>query len=531
MDSWSPGQHPEPPDVPGYAVGPPLGAGASGAVWTGIRGRDGCDVALKVVTGDREQVSREVDAVRALRIDHVVPVRDVVALPDGAVAIVTDLMAGGSLRSIVAARGHLSPGEVVTVLVPIASALGDLHSHGVVHGDVSPDNILFDLRGRPALGDLGASHAIGQAPADVWGTDGFVAPEVLLGAPPGAASDVFALASVALFALTGQVPEAALIRAPVTLWLEAAGHPEVAGHRLAAVLTEALAAEAVRRPDAVRLASESYDAVDPEPLVLARDGDVGAGLTRRLRGVASGPGARPRELDGPGEARGAGGRHARGRGPSAGAARAPRRRAGFATSGRTLRGSARGLALLAVVSALLAGGAAAAVTRLTGGPPVAAGVGTVADGVTDPVPPSSRPPDPLLVRHPDARAVARIVQALADARAAAWTSPPSSVEQRRHALDAWSAPDGPARRVDEADLDALAAAHTRREGLHLTAVDVETQAMEEHRLVLHGRVDVSAHVVVEDAGRVTRPGEMGDPITLVLSWTDAGWRLWDVQAG
>ena len=73
---------------------------------------------------------------------------------------------------LVRARGHLSPGEVVTVLAPVASALGRLHDLGVVHGDVSPGNVLLDLDGRPVLGDLGLGHVVGEVSPGVWGTDG-----------------------------------------------------------------------------------------------------------------------------------------------------------------------------------------------------------------------------------------------------------------------------------------------------------------------------------------------------------------------
>ncbi len=114
-------------------------------------------------------------------------------LPDGRVAVVMPHLLGGAVDALVRHRGHLSPGEVVTVLAPVASALGRLHDLGVVHGDVSPGNVLLDLDGRPVLGDLGLGHVVGDVSPGVWGTDGYVAPEVLLGADPTPASDVYAL--------------------------------------------------------------------------------------------------------------------------------------------------------------------------------------------------------------------------------------------------------------------------------------------------------------------------------------------------
>ena len=84
-------------------------------------------------------------------------------------------LAGGSLGQVVAQREHLTPGETVTVIAPIARALAGLHDLGVVHGDLSPGNVLLDSTGRPVLADLGFSRLTGEAPGDVHGTDGFFA--------------------------------------------------------------------------------------------------------------------------------------------------------------------------------------------------------------------------------------------------------------------------------------------------------------------------------------------------------------------
>ena len=92
------------------------------------------------------------------------------------------------------------------MLAPVASALGRLHDLGVVHGDVSPGNVLLDLDGRPVLGDLGLGHVVGEVSPGVWGTDGYVAPEVLLGGDPTPACDVYALGALGWLCLSGTVP-------------------------------------------------------------------------------------------------------------------------------------------------------------------------------------------------------------------------------------------------------------------------------------------------------------------------------------
>src|SRR6478609_3388980 len=162
------------PQVPGHVVHELIGRGASGAVWAATRVHDRCRVAVKVVAvgapgaggdADGEAADGEAadgnaaaaQAVRELavltRIDnpHVVRLHSATPLEDGRLALVLDLVDGGSLAAVVAGRGHLSAGECVTVLAPIARAVADLHTAGVLHGDLSPGNVLFTADGRPML--------------------------------------------------------------------------------------------------------------------------------------------------------------------------------------------------------------------------------------------------------------------------------------------------------------------------------------------------------------------------------------------
>ncbi|WP_169795398.1 serine/threonine-protein kinase, partial [Kribbia dieselivorans] len=282
------------PQVSGYRVGRLVGQGASSTVWEGTRSADGVKVALKVVAGGASSNGwrTEVEALRGVEHDHVVRLHDVIAAePGGAGAaasagvtgepgslvLVLDLLEGGDLGGVVRARGHLSPGECVTVLAPLAGALAHLHARGIVHGDLAPGNVLFDLAGRPSLADLGTAQVVGRRSRAQWGTPGFVAAELLAGGNPEPASDVYALAALGWFALTGDTPpEVGAQRAA----------REVLGDRvpepLLAVLSACLSPDPAQRPDAVAAASGFFDAVPAEPLHLIH-ADGTAGLTRRIR--------------------------------------------------------------------------------------------------------------------------------------------------------------------------------------------------------------------------------------------------------
>ena len=276
------------PEVPGYELGLLLARGGTSEVWAAVALEGGRRVAVKVVHADLESLeaaSREAAVSARAASAHVVTVEACVPLPDGRVAVVMPHLLGGAVDALVRARGHLSPGEVVTVLAPVASALGRLHDMGVVHGDVSPGNVLLDLDGRPVLGDLGLGHVVGDVSPGVWGTDGYVAPEVLLGADPSPAADVYALGAVGWLCLSGTVPGPPGLR-PELAQVCLAGE---GSEPMVAALAAAVSAEPTDRPGAHELAWLLFGAAEPEPLRLVAGDDEVSAVTYRLRAAAGRP--------------------------------------------------------------------------------------------------------------------------------------------------------------------------------------------------------------------------------------------------
>ena len=287
------------PLVPGYRVGPLLGIGATAEVWSATRLDDGEQYAVKVIgrqrlSGDGEgdlepDVRRELAVLRGLRHPHVVQLIDDLVLADGRTVLVLELAAGGSLARIVQARGHLTPGETVTVLTTLAATLADLHRLGVTHGDLSPGNVLFHLDGRPMLTDVGRAGIAGRADDRSGGTSGFVDPA----RPAGAPADVYAVGALGWFALTGAAPALAAVR-PALATL-APGTPD----ELAAVIGAALDPDPGRRSTAAELARAAHQAGPSAPVRLAGDRDPADLLTHRIREwaateplVAAGPSGR-----------------------------------------------------------------------------------------------------------------------------------------------------------------------------------------------------------------------------------------------
>ncbi|HEY5518046.1 MAG TPA: protein kinase, partial [Cellulomonas sp.] len=151
-----------PPDVVaallthGYRVLGPIGCGAQGPAWSAVALDGPPDrVVVRVVdlAADPRHGAR-LDRLRSVQHEHLARVRDVVAVSPGVAALLVDHMPGPTLAALRSARGPLSVGEAVTLAVPLADALEALHAAGLVHGDVSPANVVIGLDGRPVLVDL-----------------------------------------------------------------------------------------------------------------------------------------------------------------------------------------------------------------------------------------------------------------------------------------------------------------------------------------------------------------------------------------
>ena len=98
-----------------------------------------------------------------------------------------------------------SPHEVRRVLASALRALAHLHSHGEVHGDLKPGNILLGRGGVVKVTDVGMGGGTGGEDA-LTGTPGYAAPEVWEGAKPDARSDLYSSGVIAYEALTGRHP-------------------------------------------------------------------------------------------------------------------------------------------------------------------------------------------------------------------------------------------------------------------------------------------------------------------------------------
>ncbi|HJQ19365.1 MAG TPA: serine/threonine-protein kinase, partial [Gemmatimonadaceae bacterium] len=195
-----------------YDVLTKIGSGSFGSVW---RVRDlslGREVALKLlhphVAKDERAVGRfrrEAQLTAQLAHPAIVPIYDFDTRGD--VSWYTmELAEGGSIADLVKRSGARPLAEVAPQIDALLDALVAAHAIGVLHRDLKPENVLIDRYRRWRVADFGIANITGEEAAGTSGTPAFAAPEQLLGEPQDTSADLFSLAAVAYFALTGAPP-------------------------------------------------------------------------------------------------------------------------------------------------------------------------------------------------------------------------------------------------------------------------------------------------------------------------------------
>lgn len=154
----------------------------------------------------RERIYELVQRLRAGRAACIAPVREVVEVHDRC-WLLADHFPGGDLAQYLARRGEPLPArDALEIASRVARALAYAHAQGAIHGDVKPSNVLIDASGETYLSDF--SLRVDSAPRDgrPTGTLAYMAPEVLHGAPPSPASDLYALGCLLFELLGGATP-------------------------------------------------------------------------------------------------------------------------------------------------------------------------------------------------------------------------------------------------------------------------------------------------------------------------------------
>jgi len=197
-----------------YRVIRQLGEGAMGTVMLAHDPELQREVAVKVLRdgGKRESfVARFRNEMRAAaRFHHpnIVTVHDAGECPALGPFVVYEYVPGRSLRALIE-EGPVTPKEAIRIARGVGAALDALHSVGIVHRDIKPDNILLGPDGAVKLTDLGIARvpdATLTRDGQFLGTPAYAPPEAITKGEYSTRGDVYSLASVMFEALTGTRP-------------------------------------------------------------------------------------------------------------------------------------------------------------------------------------------------------------------------------------------------------------------------------------------------------------------------------------
>ncbi len=210
----------------GYELGTRLGVGSMGAVYEGVRTKDGKRVAIKVLSAElakqptaRARFLEEGKLTARVRHPNIVEVIETGEDGDRAF-LVMERLEGEDLAQRIRA-GAMTIADAVDLLIPVCDAVVTAHRRGITHRDLKPSNIFLTVRdGRThpmvldfgiAKQDDGAGAREGQTPGSgprvMFGTPYYLAPEQVADhRSAGPASDQYALGVILYECLTGERP-------------------------------------------------------------------------------------------------------------------------------------------------------------------------------------------------------------------------------------------------------------------------------------------------------------------------------------
>ena len=194
-----------------YTIAEYLGGGGVGDVYSAHDRQLGRIVALKFLRPERlgalstERLMREAKTLSGLNHPNIVTVHEVIQSASG-LAIVMELVEGVSLRGL--CGKPLSEDRVADLGRQTAKALVTAHAHGIVHGDIKPENILVRPDGYVKVLDFGLARQVAaddqmSAYGLTTGTLRYMSPEQVRGEPLKPASDIFSFGLVLYELLTG----------------------------------------------------------------------------------------------------------------------------------------------------------------------------------------------------------------------------------------------------------------------------------------------------------------------------------------
>lgn len=199
-----------------YRVESLLAHGGMASVYVATDTRLHRRIALKVMRPDLardaafvERFRREARASARMSHPNIVGVFD--QGEDGDVVFLAmELVAGRTLRDLIADKAPVSVRDAVAIMDPVLAALSAAHQSGLIHRDIKPENVLIGSADVVKVADFGLARAIETSaatstdhPSTTWGTAAYLSPEQVEHGHADARSDVYSAALMLYELLTG----------------------------------------------------------------------------------------------------------------------------------------------------------------------------------------------------------------------------------------------------------------------------------------------------------------------------------------
>ena len=209
--------------VAGYQIVEQIGRGGMAVVYRAFDSRLDRSVALKILAPElardaafRQRFLREMRSAAAVDHPHIVPVFDA-GDAEGHLYIAMRYVSGQDMRTLLDRERTLPAARTAHIVTQVASALDEAHSHGLVHRDVKPGNMLLGRvagSGQPDhvyLSDFGLSkQSLSQvsitSTGEFLGTLDYMAPEQIESRQVDGRADQYSLACTAYEMLAGEPP-------------------------------------------------------------------------------------------------------------------------------------------------------------------------------------------------------------------------------------------------------------------------------------------------------------------------------------
>ena len=197
-----------------YEVVGKIGAGGMANVYKAKDHKLNRFVAMKVLKQEfREDTTfinkfkTEAQAAAGLTHPNIVNVFDV-GEDDGIHYIVMELVEGITLKDYISKKGKLSVKEATSIAIQVSMGLEAAHSHGIIHRDVKPQNIIISTDGKVKVTDFGIARAASSntISSNVMGSVHYSSPEQVRGGYSDEKSDIYSLGITLYEMVTGKVP-------------------------------------------------------------------------------------------------------------------------------------------------------------------------------------------------------------------------------------------------------------------------------------------------------------------------------------